>query len=86
MVSQPYHKLSRTEPTLLVTEKSIKGWLPGKTDLEISVPLPGNIVPGKYKLALGVVDVKTEKPSISLAITGGQPDGWYPMGTIHISK
>ncbi|MDY7009181.1 MAG: hypothetical protein SVV80_00285 [Planctomycetota bacterium] len=43
--------------------------------------IPDDLKPGRYKLALAVVESETENPAVRLAITGRARDGWY-----HISE
>jgi hypothetical protein len=33
-----------------------------------------------------LIDPGTGKPAIRLAIEGREPDGWYPLGTIHVVR
>ena len=68
----------------LASETSINGWLPGEIKVSESFDLPDNIKPGRYELAIGVVDPDTENPSVRLAIAGRDEDGWYPLSAIEV--
>jgi hypothetical protein len=70
---------------LLVTDRSVKGWLPGRTILNETVRLPDTIALGAHSLALAVVDPKTKEPAVCLAIEGRADDGWYPLSTVEVT-
>jgi len=40
--------------------------------------------PGTYRFRIALLDPRTQKPAIRLAIEGRQPDGWYDLGAIEI--
>jgi hypothetical protein len=67
-----------------VTHTSIRGWLPGRKALTIRFNLPRQLPKGRYKLALGVVDPRTKRPAVQLAVEGRDKYGWYPLGTLEI--
>jgi hypothetical protein len=66
-------------------EADIKQWLPGDSVYENSVPIPWELKPGKYPLGVALLDPRTRKPAIRLAITGRQSDGWYQLGEITVN-
>ncbi len=47
--------------------------------------IPADAPEGEYELAIGVVDVKGEKPVVQLGIAGRSADGWYPLSRLDIS-
>jgi len=69
---------------IIVDDTSIKGWLPGKIEINKSIKLPNNIKAGGYDLSIGIVDRNTEKPVIRLAIEGRADDGWYPISSFDV--
>jgi hypothetical protein len=71
---------------VIVDNTSIKGWLPGKIEINKSINLPDNIKSGNYDLAIGIVDKTTNKPAIRLAIEGRAEDGWYPISSFEAIK
>src|SRR4030042_3929858 len=62
----------------LVTDTSIKGWLPGNVAAAKRLTLSAEVAPGQSELALAVVDPTTREPAVRLAIEGRTEDGWYP--------
>jgi hypothetical protein len=60
----------------------IKKWLPGDTVFDGSVYVPDTLRPGTYRLQIALLDPRTRRPAIRLAIKGLDPDGWYDMGVI----
>jgi hypothetical protein len=71
--------------TLIPLEADIKQWLPGDAVYENTVPIPWELNPGKYPLRMALLDPRTRKPAIRLAITGRQSDGWYQLGEITVN-
>jgi hypothetical protein len=41
---------------------------------------------GPYDLEIAIVEPRTRKPHVRLAIEGRQPDGWYRLGGIDVRK
>jgi hypothetical protein len=65
----------------VTTDTSIKGWLPGPHAVSASVTIPRECAKGKCRLAVGIVDPRTNEPATRLAIQGRDPDGWYPLSS-----
>jgi hypothetical protein len=57
-------------------------WLPGDAVIDESLYVPDDLSPGTYHVRIALLDPRTDKPAIRLAIQGRQPDGWYDMGQI----
>ena len=72
----------RTE--VLVTDADIRKWLPGDNLYDDAVFLPLDIPQGEYDLELAILDPRTLKPKVKLAISGRGPDGWYKMGKVKV--
>lgn len=72
------------EAATVVSETSIKGWLPGEKQVDESMPLPADLKPGRYDLSLAVVDPETREPAIRLAIEGRGEDGWYRASEVEV--
>ena len=70
---------------VFVTDISVKGWLPGKTETAAQLELPEDLKPGQYELALAIVDPVTHRPAIRLAIAGRAEDGWHPLSRIEVT-
>ncbi len=66
------------------TPADIRQWLPGDALFESTLYVPESLKPGKYRLRVGLLDPRTGRPAIRLAIAGRQPDGWYDVGEIGV--
>jgi len=51
-----------------------------------TIRLPEDAPSGDYVLSIGVVGVETEQPVVRLGIKGRDPDGWYPVSKVMISR
>ncbi len=71
---------------ILPTGADIRTWLPGDSLYDGAVTIPADAPPGQYELQLGILDVKTDRPRVKLAIAGVDAEGWYPLGTLRIQK
>jgi len=65
---------------------SIKGWLPGDRVVKVSYSVPTHTPPGSYGLDLGILDPRTGKPAVRIAIEGRRPDGWYSLSRITVTR
>ena len=94
-VAPPYRdyrvavRLSRSndpaaKPIVLQSTNSIRGWLPGPRTTELSLNLGRSVQPGRYDVAVGVVDPINEAPAVRLAITGRDAQGWYPVSHLEV--
>jgi hypothetical protein len=68
------------------TSADLRKWLPGDQIFEGNVYVPDNMKAGEYKVRIAVLDARTEKPAVQLAIQGRQADGWYELGTVRIQE
>ncbi|MCC6445429.1 MAG: DUF4832 domain-containing protein [Armatimonadetes bacterium] len=68
-----------------MTDISIRGWLPESRTLTAAIRLPATLRPGRYDLALAVVDPRTKAPAVRLAVAGRGPDGWYPLSRLEVA-
>ncbi len=68
-----------------VGDTSIKGWLPGEKGFTETVGAPEGLEPGRYELALAIVDPATKEVAIRLAIEGRGEDGWYAVSRVQIA-
>lgn len=75
-----------TRPILFVTDKSVRGWLPGAQQTRLSLTVPESVALGDYDLAIGVVDATTQAPAVRLAIAGRDADGWHPLSRVEVRK
>jgi hypothetical protein len=72
------------ESSVFVSDTSIRGWLPGETEITESITMPENLSPGKYELAVGIVERSTGEPLVRLAIAGRAEDGWYTISEFEV--
>jgi hypothetical protein len=69
----------------LITDKSIKGWLPGDKEISNSLSLPSNISAGNYTLYVGFTDPVSKKAAIQLAVDCERVNNWYKIGDLTIA-
>jgi hypothetical protein len=69
---------------VIKTPVDLRKWLPGDQVFDGSIFVPESVKPGEHKFRVAVLDRRTEKPAVKLAIQGLQTDGWYDLGTIQI--
>ena len=69
---------------IMMTEQSIKGWLPGVTNISVSYKLPAEIPAGDYSLEMGVVFHNSIEHVIPIANMGKTIDGWYTIGSLNV--
>jgi hypothetical protein len=62
----------------------VRKWLPGDAVFDGTVYIPESMKPGSYRLRVALLDLRTGRPAIKLAIEGLQPDGWYDLAPIEI--
>jgi hypothetical protein len=67
-----------------VSETSIRGWLPGPKTVRETLPLPRDLAPGRYQLAVAIVAPSTGEPALRLAIRGRSTDGWYRVSELQV--
>jgi hypothetical protein len=63
----------------------LKTWLPGDQLFEGNLYVPEGVAPGPQRFRVAMLDRRTGKPAIKLAIQGLQPDGWYDVGDIEVA-
>lgn len=66
------------------TNVDIRKWLPGDAVFDDSIYVPATLTPGEYHLRVALLDPRTQKPAIRLAIEGGADDGWYDLGPLTV--
>jgi hypothetical protein len=62
----------------------VRKWLPGDAVVDTTAHIPPSLKPGEYKLRLALLDPRTGKPAIRLAIEGREEDGWYGVGDVRV--
>jgi len=71
---------------VLVTNADIRNWLPGDAVYDDAVFLPASMPSGTYDLQVGLLDPQTRQPKVKLAIEGLDPEGWYTLGKISVTR
>jgi Domain of unknown function (DUF4832) len=64
------------------TFADIRKWLPGDSIYESTLHVPEMLRPGKCRVRIALLDLRTGQPAIRLAIEGREADGWYDLGAI----
>lgn len=59
-------------------------WLPGDAVVDQSLRISRDLPVGTYRFLVAMLDPRTSKPAIALAIRGRQADGWYDMGSLEL--
>ncbi len=77
---------SNKKTEILGTDADITTWLPGDNLYDNAVTVSPEMPAGEYDLQIAILDRNSNKPKVKLAISGRQPDGWYPLGKIRLSK
>jgi hypothetical protein len=63
----------------------IRKWLPGDAIFDGSIFIPDTLPEGTYDFRMAMLDPRSGKPAVRLAIAGREADGWYSLGTLHVS-
>ena len=66
------------------TDADVRKWLPGDAVYDGTVYVPHDLPPGEYGLRIALLEARTGRPAIRLAIEGRQADGWYEPGEIRV--
>lgn len=76
----------QAKPIVVDTGVSIRGWLPSKRHTDFVLAVPESAQTGRFAVAIGIIDAATKAPAVRLANTGRDPEGWYPISTLGITK
>jgi hypothetical protein len=66
------------------TAAEVRKWLPGDAIYEGSVYVPDTLPPGNHRVRVALLDPRTGKPGVRLAIQGLEGDGWYGLGWMQV--
>ena len=61
-----------------------RDWLPGERDLTGSLPVPANLKPGNYTLAMALVDASGNRRPLRLAIAAPEKEGYYEVSRVKL--
>ena len=62
----------------------IRQWLPGEHELRAAFTTPDNLAPGRYLLALSILDPAAGRPAARFAIANYLKGGQHPLGWIGV--
>jgi hypothetical protein len=62
----------------------LRDWLPGIHTLNLDLEIPSDIKPGRYNLALALIDPFSKEVAVKLAIEGRDSQGWYNLSEVEI--
>lgn len=62
----------------------LRDWLPGIHTLNLDLEIPPDIKPGRYNLALALIDPFSKEIAVKLAIEGRDSQGWYNLSEVEI--
>jgi hypothetical protein len=77
-------KSSKVEK-VVVTNQSVKFWIPGRHSAFLNVLIPFDLGADDYSVALGIVDPYRHHPAIHMPIAGREPSGWHPLSRLSVS-
>lgn len=66
------------------TDAALRKWLPGDQVFDGNIYVPETVKPGVHRIRAGILDPRTDKPAVRLAIEGRQADGWYDLGPVTV--
>lgn len=75
---------SPDDQAVIETPADVRKWLPGDAAFDGTLYVLERLKPGEYHFRVGLLDPRSGRPAIKLAIEGRQPDGWYDLGTIQV--
>jgi hypothetical protein len=85
-IYRPYrlaYRFRQGEKAAVVHSKQdVCKWMPEHTWFSEGVEVPRALRPGTVELEVGIVDPKTNKPKVKLAIEGLSEDGWHPVAMV----
>jgi hypothetical protein len=73
-----------TAVEVLETDADVREWLPGDNLYDGAVFIPFEMPEGEYELDIALLDPRTRKPNVKLAIDSILDDGWYRLGKIKV--
>jgi len=68
----------------MVTAARVRQWLPGDAVFDTTLHVPASLPAATYRVRVALLDPRTHRPAIRLAMAGRQPDGWYDLGAIDV--
>lgn len=75
---------SDTAASIVRIPSDVRKWLPGDSVYEDTIYIDDSLKPGNYRVRVALLDPRTGRPAIALAIEGRQADGWYDVGAVEV--
>jgi hypothetical protein len=77
---------SASQSAVITVPVDVRKWLPGDAVFDDDLIVPDSLPEGTYDFRVAMLDPRTNKPAIRLAIAGRDDDGWYTEGKIQITS
>jgi hypothetical protein len=71
--------------TVINVPVDVRKWVPGDAVFDGSLYVPDTLAEGNYDFRVAMLDPKTGKPGVRLAIAGRDADGWYTLGSVRVT-
>jgi hypothetical protein len=62
----------------------MRKWLPGTQILNLNLEIPADLKPGRYNLAVALLDPYSKEVAVKLAIEGRDAKGWYNLSEVEV--
>ena len=69
---------------IFTTAADPRDWLPGEFSVSAMLPIPVNLPPGEYNLAVALTDQSHSRRPLQLAMDAPSGDGWYQLSRVKI--
>jgi hypothetical protein len=76
---------SANDSAVINVPVDVRKWLPGDAVFDGSLYVPETLPEGTYDFRVAMLDPRTSKPAVRLAIAGRDSDGWYSEGQIRVT-
>jgi hypothetical protein len=77
---------SAKDSAVLKVPADVRKWLPGDAIFDGTLFVPDTLPEGIYDFRVAMLDPRTGKPAVRLAIAGRDRDGWYSLGSIYVTS
>jgi hypothetical protein len=69
---------------IIVSDISVKFWLPGIHDKLLEIPVDSSLAPGIYAVAVAIVWPHDHSPAILMPIENREASGWHLVSSVTI--
>jgi hypothetical protein len=67
-------------------DADVRNWLPGRHSLNMTLQIPADVKPGRYNLAVALLDPFSKEVAVKLAIEGRDSQGWYNLSEVVVGQ